>query len=136
MKARVKVEKEVEIVAVRIEIAPRYIGDSGDDDMPTSFPLLNDLKSLWQATVNIDTGQIESWPIGDARKMHVKVCDAGRYSLIDQSGVIISVLDGYVPNKLIPGEYGDYVILDIDANGIITNWPKKPSLEQFFDCDD
>lgn len=56
MKATIKVEKEVEIKTVLIDIAPRYIGDSDDDDMPTDFPLLNAGKTAWVASVDIDTG--------------------------------------------------------------------------------
>ena len=133
MKAKVKIEKEVEIRSVLIEIAPRHIGDSDDDDMRTDFPLLNDAKTMWRASVNIDTGEIDNWPIGDARQMHVKVCDAGRYSLIDDGGNVIAVRDGYVPHGVVPGEYGDYIKLSINEQGVITNWPKRPRISEFFE---
>lgn len=133
MKAIVKIEKEVEIKTVIINIAPRYIGDSGDDDMPTDFPLLNDEKSEWTAHVDIDTGVIKDWPQGDSREMHVKVCDAGTYTLLDTFGNSVAVRDGYVPNDLVPGSYGDYVELSINEEGVITNWPKNPSVDEFFD---
>lgn len=136
MKATVKIEKEVEIRAVKIDIAPRYIGDTEDDDMPTDFPLLNDAKTAWTAIVDIDTGQIGSWPIGEVREMYVKVCDAGIYSLIETDGTTIATISGYVPNGVVPGEYGDYVDLKIDANGFITNWPKRPDISAFFNSDD
>lgn len=32
--------------------------------------------------------------------------------------------------------YGDYVELEIDENGIITNWPKRPDISAFFGGDD
>jgi hypothetical protein len=136
MKAKVKIEKEVEIRAVLIDIAPRYIGDSDDDDMPSNFPLLNETKSAWVASVNIDTGEIAGWPIGDARKMHVKVCDAGVYSLLDDAGNLVIKHCGYVPHGVVPGSYGDYVELDINENGVITNWPKRPEISEFFGDDD
>ena len=136
MKTSVQVSKDVEIKYVVIDIAPRYIGDSEDDDMPSDFPLLNEEKTQWRAKVNIDTGIIEGWPHGDAREMFVKVCDAGIFSLLDAQGNELAKLDGYVPHGVVPGEYGDYVSLKIDENGRITNWPKSPDVDEFFEGDD
>jgi hypothetical protein len=136
MKAKVKIEKEIEIKAVLIEIAPRHIGDSDDDDMPTDFPLLDDTKSFWSAKVDVDSGIIEGWPKGEARQMHVKVCDAGIYTLFDASGRLVAVLNGYVPHGLVPGSFGDYVELCINEDGVITNWPQNPSVDEFFEDDE
>lgn len=137
MKATIKVEKEVNIRTVLIDIAPRYIGDAEDDDMPTDFPLLNAEKTAWVASVDIDTGAIAGWPQGDKRNMHVKVCDAGTYRLIDSEGNEVAArVNDYVPNGVVPGSYGDYVELEIDENGIITNWPKHPDISGFFRNDD
>jgi hypothetical protein len=133
MKATVRIEKEVDIKAVLIDIAPRYIGDRDDDDMPTDFPLLSENKDAWRASVNIDTGEIANWPIGDARKMHVKVCDAGIYKLIDVDGNIVAEKDGYVPD-VVPNDYGDYVVLNINENGVIDNWNSNASIDDFFDA--
>lgn len=137
MKTTVRIEKEVDIAFVFIDIAPRYIGDGDDDDMPTDFPLLNADKTAWVATVNIDTGEIQGWPAGEKRSMHVKVCDAGTYKLIDREGVEIAArVNSYVPNGVVPGSYGDYVELEINENGIITNWPKHPDVSGFFSDDE
>ena len=138
MKATIMVEKEVDIRAVLIDISPRYIGDNDDDDMPNDFPLLNEEKTAWVASVDIDTGEIAGWPNGVARKMHVKVCDAGTYKLIDSEGnEIAAIVNDYVPNGVVPGSYGDYVELEINENGIITNWPKRPDISKFFQkCED
>jgi len=132
MKAKIKIEKEVEITKVHIQIQPRYIGDSHDDDMPSDFPGLCSNKQTWAAVVDIDTGIIASWPQGIARKMHVKVCDAGLYTLFDADGNSVARIDGYVPHGVVPGSYGDYVELTIDENGKITNWPAKPDISEFF----
>jgi len=134
MRVSVKIMQEVEIKTIVIDIAPRHIGDSDDDDMPTDFPLLNSNKAFWQARVDIDTGVIEGWPQGDAREMNVKVCDQGRYTLLDaDSKEVARIIDDYVPNGVVPGEYGDYVELSIDETGRITNWPEKPDVSAFFD---
>jgi hypothetical protein len=134
MKATVKIEKEVDIKKVIIDIKIRYVGDTDDDDVPTDFPMLSG--EIWKATVLIDEGRIIDWPKGVARDLFCKVCDAGVYTLLDHDDNEISVRSGYVPNNLVPGEYGDYVDLKIDTNGIITNWPKSPSVSEFFDSDD
>ena len=135
MKTTMKLEQEVEIVTVVIAISPRYVGDDDDDDMPTDFPLLNDSK-MWTAHVDIDTGIIKGWPEGDVREMHVKVCDAGTYRLLDASGKeIAAIVNDYVPHGVVPGSWGDYVELSIDGTGRIINWPKSPDVSQFFDDD-
>lgn len=133
MKAKVKVIQEVEISSIFIDIHIRYVG--GDDgDIPADFPLLEG--NQWLAIVDIDTGKIHDWPQGDARHMHVKVCDAGIYTLYDSDGCELARLSGYVPHGIVPGDYGDYVILDINEYGFITNWPKNPNVEEFFREDD
>jgi hypothetical protein len=63
----------------------------------------------------------------------MKVCDEGVYILLDADRKEITRRTGYVPNRLLPGDYGDYLSVDIDENGKITNWLKSPSLEEFED---
>ena len=127
MKLKVKIEQEVEISTVHIEVAVRY----EEEDIPNDFPLRKD--DLWIADVDIDTGRIKDWPIGKSGRLSMKVCDEGTYTLLDKTGKIIATrAQDYVPNDLIPGEYGDYIDLKIDAQGFITNWPKKPNLSEFF----
>lgn len=133
MQATIKVKKQVEVKTIIIDIQPRYIGDSEDDDLPTDFPLLSSDKKTWLARVDVDTGIIRDWPQGEVREMFVKVCDQGLYTLLDENDQELCKIDGYVPNGIVPGEYGDYVELKIDANGVITNWPKRPDLSAFFD---
>lgn len=131
MKVVVTKKVEVEIESILIEIEPRYIGDGEDDDMPTDTPMLEG--KYWKAKVDVDTGKIENWPQGQEREIFVKVCDAGKYALIDKAGGFIAeIVNGYVPNGIIPGEFGDYMDLKIGADGIIKNWPKNPAFEAFF----
>lgn len=132
MKAVIKIEKEVTIKTIIIDIEPRYIGDLEGDDLPTDFPLLSKDKKTWFARVDVDSGKIHDWPQGEVREMYVKVCDAGIYTLLDENGQEIAKKDGYVPNGIVPGEYGDYVELKIDGNGVITNWPRYPDVSAFF----
>lgn len=127
MKTKIKIEKEVEIKWVFIRIPIRY----GDEDVPFDFPLR--VGDIWEASINIDSGEIENWPKGKSGNLYAKVCDEGYYELIDENDNSIGrIVDDYVPNDLIPGEYGDYVDLKIDKNGKITNWPQEPDVSEFF----
>lgn len=141
---KLKVIKEVEVTHIKIDVAPRYIGDGEDYDMPSNFPMLDESGKNWVAIVEIATGKIFNWSIPEGSepnedgifKAYIKVCDAGIYSLLDDAGLTCTAINGYVPNGIVPGEYGDYIDLEIDFHGRITNWPKNPSLEDFENFDD
>lgn len=131
MKALVKIETEINIKSVRLELHVRY----GKEDMPDDFPLRQG--DMWRATVNIDNGEIEGWPKGKSGSFFMKVCDEGSYYLLGEDGKQIAKREeDYVPHGVIPGKYGDYVEMKIDDNGIITNWPKPPDVSDFFDIAD
>lgn len=128
MKVKVKIEQEVEIAAVRMRLPVRY----EEEDMPNDFPLRKG--DIWEAEVEMDTGKIKDWPAGQTGCFSMKVCDGGTYTLLAPGGEKIAAIEqNCVPNGVIPGEYGDYVELEIDAAGIITNWPKQPDVSVFFD---
>lgn len=127
MKATVFVEQEIEIAAIRIAVAVRY----EEEDIPNEFPMRKG--EMWEAVVEMDTGKIVGWPAGKSGDMYMKVCDNGTYTLIGKSGEAISIRESdYVPHGVVPGEYGDYVDLKINSDGIITNWPKQPDFSAFF----
>ncbi len=126
MKAQIQTTKEVEVKWIKMDLAVRY----DDEDIQYDFPLRKG--DIWSAIVQVDTGKIEDWPEGKSGEMYMKVCDEGSYFLLDEHGnTVDSIVSGYVPNNLVPGEYGDYVDLKINEQGIITNWPKHPSFEDF-----
>lgn len=60
----------------------------------------------------------------------IKACDTGSYKLLDgDHGEIAERSDDYVPNRIIPGEHGDYIDLKINLEtGQIVNW-EKPTAE-------
>jgi hypothetical protein len=105
-----------------------------EEDIPNDFPLRQG--DMWDATVDIDTGKIQNWPQGKTGDMHMKVCDGGTYTLLDKDGKSLAEIADYIPNSVVPGEYGDYIELKIDATGTITNWPKDPDVGKFFRGDD
>lgn len=124
MKLTVRRPVEVEIVGVLIEVPVRY----DEEDIPNDFPLRRG--DMWTAAVDIDTGKVHDWPPGRTGNLHMKVVDEGSYTLMAADGTTVAKIEqDYVPNSLIPGSYGDYIELDIDENGIITNWPKPDRLD-------
>lgn len=130
MKATIKIEKEVEIAMIKIDVAVRY----DEEDIPNDFPLRKG--DMWSAIVEVDTGKILDWPIGRSGEMYMKVVDEGSYYLLDKEGnTVLSLEQDYVPHGIVPGKYGDYIELKINDRGIITNWPKKPSVEDFINED-
>lgn len=113
------------IAAVKILVPVNY----GEDDMPNDFPHRHG--DMWDVTINADTGQIRDWPAGVEHKLHMKVTDCGTYTLLGDDGrALFCIEQDYVPHGVVPGEYGDYVILDIGPDGVIRNWPKAFNLDR------
>ncbi len=121
---------EVPVDAIQMSLAVRY----DEEDMPNDFPCRDG--DTWTVTVDLATGKIRDWP-GPAFELYMKVCDEGIYRLLDGDKVVAEK-DGYVPNGVVPGEYGDYVELIVTADGTITNWPNPRAIDlsAFDDSDD
>lgn len=81
----------------------------------------------WKPVIDIDEGRIINWTKGATAHIQYKVCDAGIYEVIDSIGQIIATKEGYVPEIMCPADegYGDYIIMDIDENGVIQKWRKE-----------
>ena len=123
---KIKVLKEVDVKYLDLDVAVRY----EDEDMPHDAPLRDG--DSWKALINLDTGYIMNWKKGECLKFYMKVCDQGTYILLDaDKEEITRIEDDYVPNSLLPGEYGDYLELDIDETGKILNWLSDADLTDF-----
>lgn len=129
MALTVRKRVDIEVDELHMNLAVRY----DDEDMPFDFPK-RDGKS-WSVEVDLATGKIKDWP-GPAYDLHMKVCDEGTYALLSAGNVVAILAGEYVPNGVVPGEYGDYVDLRIQADGTIANWPKDPDLSAFDDTDE
>ena len=126
MKTTILKPVEVNIHSILIEAAVNY----EEEEIPNDFPLRNG--EMWRAQIEIDTGKIIGWPHGRAERMHLTVKDEGSYTLLDDSNrTITRIENSYVPHGVVPGKYGDVILLTIDANGIVTNWPKNPKFDDF-----
>ncbi len=130
MKVTVLKPVEIEIWHVRIDIPIDHPDELGE------VPFLE--YEQWTATIEVDTGKIVGWPADKDGEFRVfdKVRDSGTYILLAPDGSeVAAIRQDYVPNRMIPGSYGDYVELEIKG-GVVTNWPKNPSASQFFPSND
>jgi hypothetical protein len=119
------IEQEIEIKSILLVLPVRY----EDEDMPNVFPFRNG--KTWRVEVDFDSGKIKDWP-GPEFDLHMKVVDQGSYYLLDEGGNEVAKIEqDYVPNKVVPGSYGDYVELKILKDGTISNWPKNPNIDEF-----
>ena len=75
----------------------------------------------WCPTIDLDAGIIVDWPDGVTADIHYKVCDDGKYAILDSEGRTLKEYEGYVPSMLSPKEsgHGDYVIMDVGPDGKI-----------------
>jgi hypothetical protein len=125
MKFTQTIQREVDVQTIDVILPVRC----DDEDIPYDAP--KRCGDMWQAKIDIATGEIYDWPQGKTLDMYMKVVDTGTYILRDGSGNIIAERNDYVPHGIVPGEWGDYVYFKIDETGKITNWPKKISLYGF-----
>lgn len=130
MKFERKIIEIVDVTILDINLPVRY----EDEDIPYDAPMRNG--EVWHAKIKIDEGKVINWPQGKTLDMYMKVTDSGVYTLYTDELEEVASRHDYVPHGLVPGEWGDYVHLKIDENGKITNWPAKPSLEDFQKDDD
>lgn len=138
MKATIKVTKEVDIKWLSVSAKVRHWEDAtvnGEEDTEGTLMPCQEL-GCWAPLIDVDTGIIKDWPKGTTADIHFKVCDAGTYSLLDDSGETLAIKDGYVPDCMSPGGrgYGDYIIMSIDENGKIENW--NPAFDDIIDEDE
>lgn len=129
---KVEVLKPVEIEVHTVKINVKLY-----DDVTENIPkfLLNK-HGEFEIEIEVDTGKVVNWSGVESIHIFDKVCDCGTYTLFDKNGSrIIEVINDYVPNDLIPGSYGDYIDLQINMDGVVTNWPKKPDVSYFFKQD-
>ena len=116
----------LEISHIHLRLPVRY----GNDQIAEDFPMR--VGDVWSATIEIDNGRIQWWPEDRKGRYHLslKVVDEGQYTLLSPTGEKIAFLADYVPHGMVPGEFGDYVTLEIE-DGMVLNWPQNPTPRDF-----
>lgn len=136
MKATIKAEKEFEIKQVLVKAGVRYWEDGTvngvKDENGDLIPCREG--NVWCPLIDVETGKICNWEYGKTADIHYKVCDDGEYIVIDEDGNAVFKIEGYVPNEIIPGSYGDYIIMNIDEEGYIKEW--DPNFEYLQENDE
>ncbi len=119
-KSRVKVKYLNAVCGVRYWEDATINGVEDTNGTLTPFRVGDD----WNPLIDIETGTIVDWPQGVEAKIHFKVCDDGKYTLLDATHNVVSQIEGYVPEIMSPGGegFGDYVIMSIGPDGKIDNW--------------
>jgi len=117
---------DVDIKTLLVEAGVRYWEDAtvnGVEDTDGHLIPCRD-GDLWKPIIDVETGVITNWAKGTVAEIHYKVCDAGIYKLTDASGEVYLEHEGYVRNMLCPegNGYGDYIKMNVDADGKIANW--------------
>ena len=107
-------------------------GVADSDENPT-MPLLSKeitVDKYWEyramnIEIDVPTGKVKDWEMGVVATLNIKVVDAGVYSLFNGEGRRIAHIENdYAPETFeIDGNgYGDYIIITIQADGIIKGW--------------
>lgn len=133
MKITLKIEKEFDVKFLQVEAGVRYWEDATvngiEDEEGDLVPCR--VGDDWRPTIELETGKIINWEIGKKADIHYKVCDDGRYTLLDEENKEIITVEDYVISDLAIGEsgFGDYIIMQVNEEGIIKDW--SPNLEDF-----
>lgn len=127
MIVELKVVKKFDVKTLLVKAGVRYWEDAtvngeNDDEDGSLIPCKNG--DNWEPIIDIETGVITNWKAGYYAHIHYKVCDDGYYEVLDADGNIVCAIDGYVPDTMCPSDsgYGDYIMMDIDCNGVIENF--------------
>lgn len=135
MKIKIVETKVVEVKYLQVSVGVRYWEDAEVDGVEDAEGKLIPcrVKDNWEPLIELETGKIINWKSSVTAKIHYKVCDDGEYALIDTHTKHVKKIQGYVPAIMCPegGGYGDYIIMNIDENGLIDNWNLEDDLSEF-----
>jgi hypothetical protein len=73
--------------------------------------------------IDVETGQVLNWPKNSPYSFFdAKIVDTGKYLLLDKNEEVIAEYDGYVPDCVGHGGWGDYLEFEIDGDSNIPGW--------------
>ena len=137
MQATIKIPQIVNITHVHVFCSPRSWEDATvngvEDTNGELIPLRKE--GFWNIVIDIETGIIRDWPQGTTAKVHYKVCYQGMFSLLTDDPYRIESNVDCVPRifNLYDNFDSDYLVLEIDGNGKIQNWPTTPNISDFIE---
>lgn len=127
MKVSIMKRVDVSFDAIRVVAALRYAEEDAPGGM---FGLDGESLSLCiDLSEDGSTAKIRGWQ-GKPIHLHSKVCDCCSVYLLNGNEIVGSRENNYVPSFMPGQHYGDYLILDIEADGTISNW-RKPVMKSF-----
>lgn len=90
-------------------------------------------KNYFVLKIDVETGQVTNWPKNSPYDFFdVKIVDTGKYLLIDKNDEVIAEYDGYVPDCVGHGGWGDYLEFEIDGDSNIPSWTfTQEDLDEF-----
>lgn len=135
-----KTTKTVDVKYIKCSIGARYWEDGTVNDEEDTNGDLIPLREgdYWCPIIDLDTGIIKDWPSGTTADVHYKSCDDNEFTLLDSEMNVLHMQNSYVPDFLAINDdsFGDYVIMEIEENGQITDWDSsKVDLYDFLSMD-
>ena len=92
------------------------------NDYPSLF-ISKDKDYYLRLQIDIDTKKVVNWPKDCPLDFYdIKIVDEGEYTLLDDKEEVIVKYQGYVPECIGEGGYGDYLEFEIDRDCNIPEW--------------
>ena len=123
---------EAVATAIRCRLPIRYLDEEDTREMMAAWPGWGGAATV-EVVLEFDTGKVRGWPEGRSADLYLKVVDEGCYYLLGPHGEVHASLENdYVPG-CVPGEYGDYVNLQVGPDGVVRNWrPRESDIVESF----
>lgn len=118
---------DVKFIRCVIKVATHH----DEEEMPLDLP--NFAKDrVFDITIDLKAKKVLNWKYKEDFYLCIKAVDGGSYYLLDKNKEVIAKLEReYVPNECLPGEYGDYLELEVTTDGHILNLLDKPKYTEF-----
>lgn len=124
----------IQTTYIEVSAEVRYWEDAKINGVEDENGTLTPFRSgdLWCPVIRLEDGMVMDWPAGMVADIHFKVCDAGQYWLLDAGRQRVAKWASYyVPDDFLcqaENGYGDYIIFQVGADGLIKQW-RKPEIE-------
>ena len=94
-----------------------------EEAYPAMFGRDRQGKRYFVLKIDVETGQVLNWPKNSPHSFFdIKIVDEGRYLLLDKNDEVIAEYEGYVPQCIGEGGWGDYLEFEIDSASNIPGW--------------